>query len=120
MTPNDTWSLQVGNIFIRDEPTYWGTGNNAYYTRIYYRLNENWGARINHHFEARDNRMEEQSYTVYRDFRSFTGALSLRMRNPRENQESDYTIALVISMKAFPRFDLNSDINRPTYLFDGN
>ncbi|MDB4778520.1 LPS assembly protein LptD [Verrucomicrobia bacterium] len=120
LTPNDTWSLQVGNIFIRDEPTYWGTGNNAYYTRFYYRLNENWGARINHHFEARDNRMEEQSYTVYRDFRSFTGALSLRMRNPRENQESDYTIALVISMKAFPRFDLNSDINRPTYLFDGN
>lgn len=120
LTPNDTWSFQVGNIFIRNEPTYWGTGNNAFYTRLYYRFNENWGARINHHFEARDGRMEEQSYTVYRDFRSFTGAFSLRMRNPRDNQESDYTIAVVISMKAFPRFDLNSDVNRPTYLFDGN
>ena len=120
LTPNDTWSFQVGNIFIRDEPTYWGSGNNAFYTRIYYRFNENWGARINHHFEARDGRMEEQSYTVYRDFRSFTGAFSLRMRNPRENEESDYTIAMVISMKAFPRFDLDSDVNRPTYLFDGN
>ena len=120
LTPNSTWSFQVGNIYIRDEPTYWGTGNNALYTRLYYRFNENWGARINHHFEARDGRMEEQSYTVYRDFRSFTGAFSLRMRNPRDNQESDYTVALIISMKAFPRLDLNSDVNRPTHLFDSN
>ena len=118
LLPNNVWSFRIGHLYVRDEPTYWGIGNNVYYTRLYYRLNENWGARINHHYEARDGRLEEHSYTLYRDFRSFTGAFSLRMRNPRGNRDSDYTLAVVVSMKAFPSVKLGDDVNRPTRLFD--
>lgn len=119
LLPNNIWSFRLGHIYIRDEPAYWGTGNNAFYTRAYYRLNENWGARINHQYEATDGRLEEHSYTVYRDFRSFTSAFSLRFRNPRGTQDNDFTLALILSMKAFPNVKLGEDSNQTAHLFDG-
>ena len=59
--------------------------------------------------------MEEQYYTLYRDLRSWTAALTFRVRDNRSRAD-DYTIAATFSLKAFPRFGLNSDRDKPSLL----
>ena len=91
------------------------SANNLFTTSFYYRMNENWGTRISHHYEARDGTLEEQYYTVYRDLRSWTAALTFRVRDNRDGTD-DFTVALTFSLKAFPRFNLNSDRDKPSLL----
>ncbi len=119
LLPNDVWNLTFGHLYLRDEPMYpvsWGEGNNVFYNTLYYRFNENWGVRLSHQFEARDGTLEEQSYTVYRDFRSWTGAFSFRVRDERDDPQ-DYTLAAILSLKAFPRFGLGDDTLHNSLLY---
>ncbi len=114
--PNDTWSWQVGHWYLESLPgSPPPSGNNTFLSAFYYRLSENWGTRIAHRFEGRDGVLEEQMYTLYRDFRSWTGALTVRIRDRRE-QSTDYTVAVTFSLKAFPRFNLGEDAVRPSLL----
>ena len=119
LVPNDTWSLTLGHRYVRDnalvDPPIDDIGNNLFFSTIYYRFNENWAARMSHHFEARDGTLEEQYYTIYRDLRSWTAALTFRIRDNRSGP-NDYTVALMASLKAFPRFKLGEDRSRPTTL----
>ncbi|HEY1173543.1 MAG TPA: LPS assembly protein LptD [Verrucomicrobiae bacterium] len=119
--PGSRWSLSLGHRYLRDDPVLFGpnSGHNLLSSVLYYRLNENWAARISHHFEARDGQLEEQYYTLYRDMRSWTTALTFRVRQGRFGQEDDYTIAVTFSLKAFPRFGLGSDDVSPSYLIGG-
>ncbi len=107
-----SWSWRIGQYYLRDDlsglPTALGVGNDAYTSTLYYRLNENWGLRLAHYFDARTGRLLQQSYTVYRDLRSWTAALSFLVRdNPLGPQ--DYGVAFTFSFKAYPRFNLGSD-----------
>ena len=113
-TPEDWWSWSVGHRYLRDD-TFLGQGNNTVMSSLYLRFNENWGARISQHFEARDGVMEEQYYTVYRDLRSWTVALTVRLRDHRE-RPNDVTVGVTFSLKAFPRFKLGSDRDTPQRL----
>ena len=70
---------------------------------------------MQHRFEARDGILEEQYYTVYRDFRSWTAALTFRVRENRIGP-TDYGVAVTFSLKAIPRFKLGDDRNKPTLL----
>jgi lipopolysaccharide assembly outer membrane protein LptD (OstA) len=116
LQPNDTWSLALGHRYLRGEPAYGPDyGNNLITSRFYYRFDENWGFRIAHHYEARDGKLEEQYYTVYRDLRSWTSALTFRVRTNR-NGEDDFTVAITFSLKAFPQFGLRSDSDSPSML----
>lgn len=114
LEPNNVWSLSLGHRFL-DSDAGLGLGHNLFTTSIYYRFNENWGTRISHHFEARDGRMEEQYYTIYRDLRSWTAALTFRLRDNRFGRD-DFTVAATFSLKAFPRFGMNSDRDKPSLL----
>jgi hypothetical protein len=116
IAPSDVWSVAVGHRYLRPDSTF-GTnsGNNLIFSSVYYRFNENWAARMSHHFEARDGTMEEQFYTLYRDLRSWTASLTLRLRDNR-SQGTDYTVAVAFSLKAFPRFGLGDDSNNPAVL----
>jgi len=77
-----------------------------------YRLNENWGVHIAERYEAQNGSFQEQDYTIYRDMRSWTAALNFAvMQGPA--QPTDFTVAITFSLKAFPRFPLNSDTDRP-------
>lgn len=100
ITPNDVWSVTLGHRYFRDDPVY-GPGNSLIYDSIYYRLNQNWGFRMSHHYEASDGLMEERSYTIYRDLRSWTSALTFRFRKQRAGP-NDFTVAVTFSFKAFP------------------
>lgn len=117
--PNNVWSASVGHRYLRDDfVNGLGTGNNLLLTSLYYRLNENWGFRTMHLFEGRDGNMEEQYYTIYRDLRSWTSALTFRIRDQRAGP-TDFTFAITFSLKAFPRFGLGSDKVSPNLLIGG-
>ncbi len=112
LLPNNTWSFSVGHRYFRDDPSFGlDSGHNLISTRLYYRLSENWGFRSTQHFEARDGKMEEQIYSVYRDWRSWTSVLSFRVRDGRNGQPEDYTVAVVFNFKARPRYKLGQDLN---------
>lgn len=119
LEPNDKWSWKLGHRYLLEIPGYGPeSGNNLILSSLYFRLNENWGVRLRHHFEARDGTMEEQYYTLYRDFRSWTAALTFRLRDNRGGPD-DFTVALTLSLKAFPRFKLGEDRNEPWLLLGG-
>lgn len=114
--PNNVWSWSLGHFYVRedlsDDPQALGAGNNLVMSSVYYRLNENWGFRATHHFEVTDGRMEEQYYTVYRDWRSWTSALTFRVREHRDGPD-DFTVAFTFSLKAAPRTGVGGDTIRP-------
>ena len=113
--PNDVWSFGIGHRYFRDDPAFGvDSGHNLISTRLYYQFSENWGFRSTQHFEARDGKMEEQVYSVYRDWRSWTSVLSFRVRESRIAEPTDYTVAVVFNLKAFPRYKLGADVNRHT------
>lgn len=116
--PNDTWSWSLGHRYLRDDPSLgplYADGYNLILSRIFFKLNENWAFAMAHHFEARDGTMEEQSYTIYRDLRSWTAAITFRYLDNRVGP-SDFTVALTFSLKAFPRFGMGSDSDTPLLL----
>jgi lipopolysaccharide assembly outer membrane protein LptD (OstA) len=119
LQPNDHWSWGLGHWYLRDDfsgtPTELGQGNNLIRSTIFYRLNENWAVRASQHFEARTGRLEEQFYTLYRDFRSWTGALTFRARDGGSNSD-DYTVAFTFSLKAMPRYAVGGDAVKPEQL----
>lgn len=111
LRPNDTWAWTVGHRYLMDDPSTYGVGNNLIFQSLYWKWNENWAFRASHHFEARDGRLEEQRYTVYRDLRSWTAALSFRLRDNRTTGD-DWAIVATFSLKAFPRYQLGQDSDR--------
>lgn len=118
-TPEDHWSLALGHRYLRNDPLFLGgPGNNLFTSSFYYRVNENYALRTRHFFESRDGRLEEQQYSIYRDFRSWVGALTLRIRDQR-NGSMDYTIGFTFNLKAAPRFKLDQDRDNPTMLLGG-
>ena len=118
--PEDFWSVSVGHRYFLADSSF-GTNavnNNLITSSVFFRLNENWGFRMSQHFEARDGTLEEHFYSVYRDFRSWTGALTCRFRDNR-NGRDDFTIGFTFSLKAVSRMKLNADRDYPTMLFGG-
>ncbi len=120
IAPKDNWSASLGHRYVRSDPAFGGAGagHNLVLASFYYRLNENWSFRVWEQIETRDGTLEEQSYVVYRDFRSWVGALTLRMRDNR-GAADDFTIGFTFSLKAYPRFELGSDRHNPSYLIGG-
>jgi LPS-assembly protein len=120
--PNANWSWNFGQYYLRNDPstspTSLGEGNNLFTSEIFYQLNENWGLRAYHRFSAQNGQMQEQAYSVYRDLRSWTAALTLRLRENTGGPE-DVTVAFTFSLKAFPRFGLDNESSLPYTLFGG-
>lgn len=111
MRPGDTWAWTVGHRYLKNDPATYGLGNNLIFNSFAWKLNENWAFRASHQFEARDGRLEEQRYTIYRDLRSWTAALSVRLRDNRLGAD-DWAILMTFSLKGFPRFGLWEDSER--------
>lgn len=120
LEPNDVWSVSLGHLYVREDPLLFGENSGRSYIRssIYYRMNENWGWRMTHHYDERDGTMQEQYYTLYRDLRNWTSALTFRVREVG-NGVTDYTIAVTFSLKAFPRYGIGHDRVEHSLLLGG-
>jgi lipopolysaccharide assembly outer membrane protein LptD (OstA) len=119
LSPNDVWSISLGHIYVSDDPIF-GTNaaTSSLRSSIYYRLNENWGWRMTHQYDFRNHIMQEQYYTIYRDLRNWTSALTFRVRD-LGNGPTDFTIAVTFSLKAFPRYHLGQDRSEHSLLLGG-
>jgi LPS-assembly protein len=112
VTPNSTWSCGLTYYYLRPNytltPTAWGQGGNIVSGTMYYRLNQNWGFRLYEYYDIDNGRLANQAYSVYRDFRSWTGAFIANIRNDG-NGSMDWSVGFTMSLKAQPRFGLGAD-----------
>jgi hypothetical protein len=110
-TPNEKWSWGVGHWYLRNG--FWVNGGaNLINSTMFFRLNDNWGVRTTHSFNAQNGRLQEQFYTLYRDLRSWTGALTFRLTDNGSGSK-DFTVAFSFSLKANPRQRLGGDTVGP-------
>lgn len=110
-TPSDRWSWGIGHWYLH--PGFVDTGDNVISSTFFYRLNDNWGFRATHYFNAETGRLQEQYYSIYRDMRSWTAALTFRLIDNGGGQPLDYGVAFSLSLKAVPRFHLGEDTVAP-------
>ncbi len=109
--PNDRWSWGLGYWYLRSGQ--WGnstwTENNTITSTIFLRLGDNWGARMTDNYNAVTSRLQEQFYTIYRDLRSWTSALTFRVTND-EGNSANFTVAFTLSLKASPSSAVGDDV----------
>jgi LPS-assembly protein len=110
-TPNTRWSWGLGYWYLRGG--FLGSGDNLITSTMFYRLNDNWGFRATHDFNAQEGRLQQQFYTLYRDMRSWTGALTFRVIDEGNGRPRDFTVAFSFSLKANPRNRLGDDTVQP-------
>jgi lipopolysaccharide assembly outer membrane protein LptD (OstA) len=116
--PQKSWRWTVGQVYLRSDlstsPIALGPGDNLYTSSVLLHLNENWGLRATHWFDAETGVMREQDYSIYRDFRSWTGALTFMVRkNP--GQAQDFTVAFTFWLKSFPQAGLGQEMGHAYY-----
>jgi hypothetical protein len=110
LTPNDKWSWGLGNYYSR--PGFVDSGDNFITSVMFYKLNENWGFRVEHDFNAENGHLQQQFYTIYRDLRSWTGAVTFQVVD-NVGAPEDFTIAFTISLKAAPNTRVGGDTVQP-------
>ncbi len=113
--PDERWSWGIGYWYLRNNFDGFTQGANSITSTTYYRFDDNWGFRMMHYFDAADGRLQEQIYTVYRDMRSWTAALSLRVID-NNTGPTDFTVAVTFSLKAMPSQHLGQDTADPNNL----
>ena len=113
LTPNEKWSWGIGHWYLRNG--FFGNGDNFITSTIFFRLNDNWGLRMMHDFNAENGRLQEQFYTIYRDLRSWTGALTFRVLDNGSGPK-DFTVAFTFSLKAAPKTRVGGDAVHPYQL----
>jgi hypothetical protein len=113
-TPSNRWSWGLSHWYLRGGT--WGDGtwseNNFLASTFYVRVNDNWGLRATHSFNAQNGRLQDQAYTLYRDLRSWTGALTFRVEN-NVGSTADFTVAFSLSLKANPSTRVGEDVVNP-------
>ena len=109
--PNDRWSWGLGYWYLRGGA--WGnstwTENHTITSRLFVRLGDNWGGRMTQNYNAVTQRLQDQIFTIYRDLRSWTSALSLRVAN-NLGSSADVTVAVTFSLKAQPSTQVGEDV----------
>jgi hypothetical protein len=112
LKPSDVWSWTVGHFYLRsdfsDSPTAIGQGDDVFTSAFFFRLNENWSVRATHHFDVQSGRLQEQYYSIYRDLRSWTAALTAGVRDNGIGPK-DYSVGFTFSFKATPKFPVGGD-----------
>jgi len=112
-TPDERWSLGLGHWFMRNG--FLGGGNNFFTATAFYKVNDNWAFRASEYFNAQNGRLQQQFYSVYRDFRAWTGALTFRVIDNGVGPQ-DFTVAFQFSLKAAPAYQVGGDAVRPYQL----
>jgi LPS-assembly protein len=103
--PETHWSVSLGHFYyLEPGKTSKADRDSMLYTSFAYRFNEDWSFGTRHYYDAKRGRFSDHSYTIYRDFRSWTGYLDLRMLDSEgTTREDDFQISINFSLKAYPR-----------------
>ena len=114
--PGEKWSLGLGYWYLADGfPAANRPGANLISSTIFFRINDNWGLRATHYFEPQSGHLQQQLYTLYRDFRSWTGAISFRAQDNGTGGE-DYSVGFSFTLKFSPNTHVGDDTVRPYQL----
>lgn len=105
-TKNFSWS--VGHNYLNKNPLF--ADSSLIFSRIYTRLNENWGFAMNHIYEATDQTLQYQSYSVSRDLSSWIISVGGLVRNNARAQK-DYGIIVNFTLKDFPQVSIPIDLD---------
>jgi len=112
--PNDRWSWGLGYWYLRGGT--WGNStwneNNIVTSTFFVRVGDNWGGRVTQNYNLVTERLQDQQFTIYRDLRSWTSALSLRVANDTGGPV-DISVAVTFSLKAAPAMALGEDVANP-------
>jgi len=111
--PNDRWSWGLGHWYLHGG--FVGNGANYITSTMFYRVSDNWGLRTTHDFDAQSGRLQQQFYTLYRDLRSWTAALTFRVIDNGIGPQ-DFTVAFAFSLKASPQMRVGDDTVSPDHL----
>jgi LPS-assembly protein len=115
--PGNRWSWGLGHWYLRGGT--WGNGTwetTDYLTStFFYRLNDNYSIRVQHDFNFTSGRLQAQYYTLYRDMRSWTAALTFRVQN-NLGSSADYSVSFQLSLKAGPSSTVGQDAVSPYHL----
>lgn len=106
--PVKTLSLTLGHQFINDHPLF--QDSSLFFSRVYARVNENWGVSMNHVYEMDDGTLEFQSYSVHRDLSSWSASIGAMIRDSR-NGLSDYGLLFSLTLKDFPQVSIPLDMD---------
>jgi len=113
--PGERWSWGLGYWYLRSGFDGFTQSADSITSTAYYRFDDNWGVRMGDYFNAENGTLQEQVYTVYRDMRSWTGAVSFRVIN-NNTGPTDYTVGVTFSLKAMPSQHLGQDTADPSSL----
>jgi hypothetical protein len=112
--PNDRWSWGLSHWYLRSG--FVGPyENNFVASTFFYRLDDNWSLRAAQIFNAQDGHLQEQDYTIYRDLRSWTAALTFRAESSTAIP-TDFTVAFSLSLKAVPMMHPGEDAVNSSHL----
>jgi LPS-assembly protein len=106
--PTRTVSLTLGHQVISDHPLF--QDSSLVFSRVYTRVNENWGLSMNHVYEIDDSTLEFQSYSIHRDMSSWTASLGAMFRDNR-NGVSDFGVLFSLTLKEFPQISVPLDMD---------
>lgn len=97
--------LNVGQRYLNNFPIVGGRrliDNSLFFSwGTFWRLNENWQVSSDLLFEAEDGRLQEQSYSLYRDLTHWNIAATAKFRSNRAIDD-EYLLFLTFTLKAFP------------------
>ena len=113
--PGERWSWGLGYWYIRSGFDGFTQSADSVTSTMYYRFDDNWGVRMGDYFNAENGTLQAQTYTIYRDMRSWTGAVSFRVID-NNTGPTDYTVAVTFSLKAMPSQALGQDTADPSNL----
>ena len=109
LMPTDNLEFSIGYRNLTNHPVL--VDSSRIDTRIYTRLNENWGFGMQHQLEMADGTLEYQQYTLHRDLGNWVAGVGISHRDNR--LEEEYGIVFSLTLKDFPSATLPFNIDGP-------
>jgi hypothetical protein len=106
--PTKYLHLTLGHQYVSENPYF--RNSNLVFSRIYARINDDWGFAMNHIFETYDGTVEFQSYSLTRDLSSWVASLGVMFRENRGGPDEN-GIIFSLTLKDFPQVNLPLDID---------
>jgi hypothetical protein len=107
--PNKSLSWSLSHQYLSHHPLF--VNSSLIYSRLYARINDNWGFAMNQIYEMDDSTLEYQSYSVHRDLSSWSVSLGGLIRKNGPGNPNEYGLVLTFTLKDFPNVSIPLDLD---------